>query len=192
MKRVRRFNPRYKEYLDYLDAHIGAVIQSWEEVLRPAIEESGDEELLSQLNLDEIGLQVYNHDQSKYGDEEFTAYCNHWYPQDGSDVEHTSDRPEGDVEYDYAWSHHQHNNPHHSQYWLIVKDDGEIQALDIPLNYICELLCDWHSFSRKEDGNTAYDWWNMNRDSFIMSDNTVAWIDKLVEYLTVPLYELNN
>ena len=191
MKRVVRFNPRYNEYLEYLDEHIGAVIRSWEEVLRPAIEEADDRDIIDAVNLDKVGLQVYNHDRSKYDEEEFNGYCNHWYPQDGSDVEHTSDRPEGDKEYDYAWSHHQHNNPHHSQYWLIVRDDGSIEALDIPLNYILEMACDWHSFSRNKDENTAYDWWNQNKDRFIMSDTTKELVDHVVQYLQVPLYELD-
>lgn len=192
MKLLRTFNPRYKEYLDYLDEHIGGVIQSWEDVLRPAIESSGDEELLDMLSLDEIGLQVYNHDNSKYQEDEFTAYCNHWYPQDGSDVDHkaASSHKSEDMDYAYAWNHHQHNNKHHSQYWLCVEDDGTVYALDMPVPYICEMLCDWHSFSRLPDNQTAYEWWQDNRDKFIMSDNTVEWVEKLIQYMVIPLYIL--
>lgn len=192
MKLLKTFNYRYKEYLDYLDNHIGAVIKSWEDVLRPAIESSKDEEILRILNLDEIGLQVYNHDQSKYGDEEFTAYCNHWYPPDGSDVDHeiAGDHQNDDRDYKYAWLHHQHNNPHHSQYWITLDDDGTIVPLDMPVNYICEMLCDWHSFSRDEREQTAYDWWNDVKDTFIMSDNTVMWVERLIIYMTIPLYQL--
>lgn len=182
MYRVVKFNPRYREYLDYLDAHIDGVIGSWEEVLRPALEKCEDREILAQLNLDEIGLQVYNHDRSKYSSYEFTGYCNHWYPQDGSEVEHDSKKPEGDPAYDYAWSHHQHNNPHHSQYWLIVKDDGKVVPLDIPLNYICEMLCDWASFNYNDTTqDSAHEWWKKNKKKFIMSDKTVEYINRLFE-----------
>lgn len=187
MKRVMNFNPRYKEYLDYLDDHIEAVISSWEDILRPALEEA-DEPLVQNINLDEIGLQVYNHDQSKYSSEEFTAYCNHWYPPDGLDVAHGSEKPQGDSDYDYAWVHHRNNNPHHSQYWLSVEDDGEIRALDMPIKYILEMLCDWHSFSRNKDEDTAYDWWVANRDTFIMSEKTIQCVDTLVQYMQTPLY----
>lgn len=190
MKILKLFNPRYKEYLEYLDDHIGAVIKAWEDVLRPALERSRDEELLNILDLDKIGLQVYNHDRSKYSEEEFTAYCNHWYPPDGSDVNHDQNKPEGDKDYDYAWLHHRNNNPHHFQYWVSFEDDGAPIPLDMPLNYICEMLCDWHSFSRNEDEQTAYDWWIDNKESFIMSDETIKWVDKLIEYMKTPLYEL--
>lgn len=182
MKRVVRFNSRYKEYLDYLDKHIGGVITCWEDIMRPALEASEDEEILSRVNLDEIGLQVYNHDRSKYDDEEFSAYCNHWYPQDGSEVEHKSDKPQDDVAYNYAWSHHQHNNPHHSQYWLMVTDDGNIDALDIPLNYIMEMICDWSSFHiNNPEEQKASEWYKEHEDSFIMSDNTREWIGRIFE-----------
>lgn len=182
MYRIVKFNSRYREYLDYLDQHIDGVIYAWEYILRPALERCDDEELLSQLNLDKIGLQVYNHDRSKYDEEEFLGYCNHWYPPDGGDVEHTSSKPENDSAYDYAWSHHQHNNKHHSQYWLIVRDDGFIQALDIPPNYICEMLCDWGSFHVNDShADCAFDWWNDNRKKFIMSDKTIEYIDRLFE-----------
>lgn len=182
MYRVRKFNPRYDEYLDYLDNHIRGVIGCWEDVLRPALEDADDQEILSQIDLDKIGLQVFNHDRSKYDEEEFIGYCNHWYPLDGSEVEHDAKRPEDDPEYDYAWSHHQHHNPHHSQYWLIVRDDGSIKALDIPMKYICELLCDWGSFHYNDPKQeTANEWWKKNKRKFIMSDLTVENINKLLK-----------
>lgn len=196
MKILKIFNPRYKEYLDYLDEHIGAVIKSWEDVLRPALDNlSEDEKSELGINgqfLDRLGLQVYMHDQSKYGEEEFTAYCNHWYPPDGSDIDHesTSSHKSDDNDYAYAWNHHQHSNGHHSQHWLCVEDDGTIYALDMPLNYICEMLCDWHSFSRNPEEQTAYDWWMGNRDKFIMSDSTIELVDRLIVYMKIPLYKL--
>lgn len=181
MYRVLKFNPRYDEYLDYLNNHINGVINCWEEILRPALENSNDE-IVSLIDLDKIGLQVYNHDRSKYSEDEFRGYCNHWYPLDGSNVKHDSNKPEGDSDYDYAWSHHQHNNPHHSQYWLIVRDDGSIKALDMPLKYICELLCDWGSFHYNDPNDpTANEWWNENKQKFIMSDKTIEYIDYLFE-----------
>jgi hypothetical protein len=182
MYRVVKFNERYREYLDYLDNHISGVIYAWEEILRPALEDSGDEEVLAALDLDKIGLQVYNHDRSKYTDDEFLGYCNHWYPQDGSEVVHDSKKPEADSAYNYAWSHHQHNNPHHSQYWLMVRDDGTVEALDMPLNYICEMLCDWASFHvNNPSEDRAIDWWHKNKKKFIMSDLTVDCIERLFD-----------
>lgn len=182
MYRVIKFNPRYREYLDYLDNHIDGVIYCWEEVLRPALEDSQDDELLSQINLDKIGLQVYNHDRSKYSEEEFLGYCNHWYPQDGSEVTHDSKKPQGDSSYDYAWLHHRHCNPHHSQYWVSTDDDGTITPLDMPLNYICEMICDWGSFyANDKNEEPAHEWWKKNKKKFIMSDNTRNWIDRIFE-----------
>lgn len=181
MYRVIRFNPRYDEYLDYLENHIRGVIKCWEDVIRPAIEESEDD-FFSTLDLDKVSLQIYNHDRSKYTEDEFIGYCNHWYPLDGSEVEHDSKKPEGDRLYDYAWSHHQHFNPHHSQYWLVVRDDGSVKPLDMPLKYVCELLADWGSFHYNDPKEEkAAIWWKKNKKRFIMSDATVDAINRILK-----------
>lgn len=182
MYRVLKFNPRYDEYLEYLDKHISGVIGCWEDILRPALETCDDDEIVSQLDLNRIELQIYNHDRSKYSEAEFLGYCNHWYPQDGSEVDHKGDNTDESRAYDYAWSHHQHHNPHHSQYWLIVRDDGSVKALDIPLRYICEMLCDWGSFNYNDTTQeNASEWWSHNKKKFILSDQTVDYIERLLE-----------
>ena len=184
MKRVMTFNPRYQEYLQYLDDHIGAVIRSWKDVLRPELDKSNDP-MINNINLDKIELQIQNHDSSKYSDEEFTPYCNHWYPPDGSPV---SD--DEDYLYQIALVHHRNCNPHHSQHWLYIQDEGTITPLDMPTADILEMLCDWHSFSRDEKEQTAYDWWQETRDNFIMSDKTIETVDHFIEYMKTPLYEI--
>lgn len=185
MYRVVRMNPRYDEYLDYLNNHIGGVIGCWENKIRPTLESCEDPEF-SSLDFDRISLQIYNHDRSKFGEDEFLGYCNHWYPLDGSEVDHDSKKPEGDPQYDYAWSHHQHNNPHHSQYWTVLKDDGTVKALDMPLRYICELIADWGSFHyNKRTEDKACDWWKKNKRKFVMSDKTVDYLNRLFKILDV-------
>ena len=53
--------------------------------------------------------------------------------------------------YKKAWLLHLHRNPHHWQYWILINDDpkeGTI-LLDMPDNYILEMICDWWAFSWK-------------------------------------------
>jgi hypothetical protein len=45
--------------------------------------------------------------------------------------------------FDSAWNIHQKRNKHHWQYWVLIMDNGSIEALDIPEKYIKEMLCDW-------------------------------------------------
>ena len=72
---------------------------------------------------------IEEHDESKYSEEEFEAYAQHFYG--------TKDN---DFEYAEAWKHHWMNNEHHPEFWL-----GE----DMPYIYILEMICDWGSFGMK-------------------------------------------
>lgn len=70
---------------------------------------------------------IAEHDESKFGEEEFEAYAQRFY----------NNGDEG-PEFDEAWTHHYMNNEHHPEHWF-----GE----DMPCIYILEMLCDWGSFS---------------------------------------------
>ena len=56
--------------------------------------------------------------------EEYFAYATYFYGKKTSQVEKN---------FDYAWLHHQKENPHHWQYWLLHNDDEGLVALEIPL-----------------------------------------------------------
>ena len=85
-------------------------------------------------------------------------------------------------EFNYAWLRHIHRNPHHWQYWILVNDDpdeGEV-VMDMPYNYIIEMICDWWAFSHmKGDLTEIFKWYDEHRDYMKLSDNTrkeVEWI----------------
>ena len=88
----------------------------------------------------------FAHDQSKYEPDEYEAYDAYFY----------GNNPSYQVVQDFkrAWLLHIHRNPHHWQHWILVNDDpeeGEV-LLEIPYEYIIEMICDWWSFSW-EKGN---------------------------------------
>lgn len=170
---IKPTNHRSDEYDRYLDEHISNVQRTWNEMLIKYIQEWYPE-LVSV-----ISSIVANHDASKYTDAEFDAYCNYFYP--------TRACPRNETAFDLAWLHHQHTNPHHWQYWVLVRDEGDAVALDMPVEYIVEMLCDWHSFSAKDPKSTAYSWYNKNKSTFIFSDNTRKLVEEMVEYLKEPL-----
>ena len=84
-------------------------------------------EVFENVDLDVFEDLIEEHDDSKYSDEEFEPYAQHFYG--------TKDN---DFEYSEAWKHHWTHNEHHPEFWL-----GE----DMPYIYILEMLCDWGSFS---------------------------------------------
>ena len=81
------------------------------------------------------------HDVSKYQPEEYDAYDAYFYG--GNRIK------KAESDFNYAWLHHIHNNPHHWQYWVLINDDDGIKALEMPENYVYEMICDWLSFSHK-------------------------------------------
>lgn len=170
---MRETNPRINEYEDYLTEHIGNVIRYWNEILGPKVAK----DLPGVAS--RVGRIIANHDLSKYSDEEFWAYLDYFYPSPGFEKD--------EVEFNYAWLHHQHHNPHHWQYWVLKEDEGDLLALDMPLEYICEMICDWSSFSANNPDSTAYNWYQMNKDKMVLSEYTEEMLNYLLEFAKEPL-----
>lgn len=167
---------RRDEYLEYIRDHISSVKRTWDEILYPTLLTDSD---LTVEDFTKISVVVGNHDKSKYEDPEFLPYLHHFYP--------TKENPNNEVEFDLAWLHHQKVNPHHWQYWVLVRDGGDLVPMDMPLEYVIEMLCDWHSFSKKNPESTAYRWYEDNQDKMILSDGTRDLIKKYIDYLKEPL-----
>ena len=117
----------------------------------------------------------HKHDESKYSKEEYDAYDAYFYPKPLTNKSEASKYLRNlkiDRDFDYAWLHHLHNNPHHWQYWVLNNDDGTKTALDMPLKYIKEMLADWAAFSYIQGENKLIEWYNNNRDKQVMSKLT--------------------
>lgn len=93
----------------------------------------------------------FAHDKSKDKEDEYNAYDAYFYGNNRS-YKVVQD-------YQRAWLTHIHRNPHHWQYWILIHDDmenGELETiLEMPYDYIVEMICDWWSFSW-QSGNTEY------------------------------------
>ena len=166
-------NPRQGEYYDYLVNHISNVQKAYKEILRPVVEKMYPDDLPY------CDLSVAQHDASKYDNEEFNAYCNYFYPCDGFEKDSSA--------FDLAWLRHQHLNLHHWQHWVLMRDSGEKQPVDMPIEEIVNMLCDWHSFSAKDSESTAYNWYNENKDKMLLSDNTKELVEYFIQYMGDPL-----
>ena len=162
------------EYIKYLNDHISNTYRSF-----LLIKQELCKDIDNFPNISSLDNQIRNHDKSKYSKEEWSAYRNKFYP--------TEDKPADEQKFDEAWLHHQHNNPHHWQHWVLFRDSGDLVGLDMPINYVIEMLCDWHSFSAKNPESTAYIWWQDNRHKMTMSDNTIATVEKYIELFKNPL-----
>ncbi len=180
IKEAKSYEDRCSEYEDYLYNHISNVQKSFELCDKELLKELTG---LDDIDLEEIEEQISHHDESKYEPEEWDAYLDWFYPEN-------ENAEKDEYGYDCAWIHHYHNNPHHFQYWLCFDDDGTVRPIDMPLNYIIEALCDWHSFSAKNSDSTAKSWWESHKDIFNMTEDTKEWFDKLSDLFTVGVNEM--
>lgn len=161
------------QYKKYLKKHREGVSRFYETLLKPALLSNGDAD---EQTLSKIENLIKNHDASKNSSAEFAAYRNYFYDKEKY--------PRSSEEFNIAWNHHQKNNPHHWQYWILVNDvdKPQFQPLDMPLCYIIEMLADWHS-AGNHYGNTAYEWYQKQKNRMLLSDNTRAIVEKYIEYL---------
>lgn len=157
------------EYDNYLGEHKDNVAKAamWIKVNLP--------EVMFALRPYEYADIIIRHDESKTDYEEYNAYDMYFYG-----AHRTKDVKD---EFNKAWLHHIHNNPHHWQHWVLVNDDPEEGsiALDIPYRYVVEMICDWWSFSWKT-GNLGeiFNWYENHKAYMILSNHTRELVEELL------------
>ena len=162
------------EYDEYLRNHILGVKQG---LLWMYDNLKLSEEDRSALN---DAINDFNHDQSKYTNDEYPAYDLYFYGNNRS-FKVVQD-------FNYAWLHHIHNNPHHWQYWVLIEDDPKTDkraiGLKMPLKYVFEMIADWWSFSwRSGNLSEIFDWYQKHKEKIIMHDNTRKHIEGILDQI---------
>ena len=129
----------------------------------------------------------FGHDQSKNEPDEYEAYDAYFYGGNRSYK----------VVQDFrkAWMLHIHRNPHHWQYWILINDDpneGEI-VMDMPYEYILEMICDWWSFSwAKGDLNEIFNWWEDHEKYIKISVKTRQTVVDILSSIKIKLKEMDK
>jgi hypothetical protein len=124
------------------------------------------------------------HDWSKFLPSEWFAYVRMFYgPKVAGDPRGASAsyNPGANAPFDRAWLHHVHLNPHHWQHWLLKRDSGDLVALEMPENFVREMVADWMGAGRAQKGVwEVADWYAMNRDKMLLHDATRLLVESLV------------
>jgi hypothetical protein len=89
--------------------------------------------------------------------------------------------------FDEAWLFHQHRNPHHWQYWLLRKDDGSLQAMEMPDIYVIEMVADWVGAGTALGKPDTWAWWKANEEKIHLHLNTKAKVITLLKGYTDDL-----
>lgn len=125
---------------------------------------------------------IETHDDSKLCEPEFSCYRQWWYP---APWERRSK-----VKLNTGLIHHLNTNPHHFQYYITYEtkyNDGE-KILKMPNEYILEMLCDWYSFSIKDNNLFGiFDWWEKENNKMILNTTTRNTIETCLSRLKTLL-----
>lgn len=187
-----------RQYDNYLVEHKNNVYKGYLWILTNIGEEDLDD-ILPEIRYPEMMVQMKCHDASKSYPDEYDAYDRYFYG-DGKG------NPETRKEFNKAFLIHIHRNPHHWQYWVLVHDDGaegdtrKMDPVDMPDNYILEMICDWWSFSWKKYDETEdiemlqeiFDWYNEHQDGIVMSSETKRKVEKVLDILKDKLEEYED
>lgn len=150
------------EYTNYLTKHINAVKEVYKFLCDNGVFTYSDT----------VANNLDHHDESKYTMEEFEPYADHWYG-DGSIF--------GEDGYRRAVLHHYHNNPHHWNYWIYFDEDDAPYPLDIPYEYIQEMICDWATFSWINKEAKLAEWFNSKSSGMDFTPDTHDIVRTLVD-----------
>ena len=171
------------EYERYLENHKRNVIKGYEWILDniPVLNNP-----VTNMGVDMFD-QLSKHDESKHSPAEYEAYDKYFYGGNRS--------YQVMQDFNYAWLHHLHRNPHHWQYWTLVNDEpneGE-KVLDMPYNYILEMILDWWAFSWSCGNLTEiFKWYDEHKDYIKLSDKTRKTVEDILNKIKERLSELDE
>lgn len=124
----------------------------------------------------------FAHDLSKDDPEEYLAYDKYFYGNNRSYAVVNDFRK--------AWLRHIHHNPHHWQHWILHNDEpkeGEI-VLEMPYNYILEMICDWWAFSwDKGDLTEIFNWYEAHQDYMKLHPNTRVTVENILNKIKASI-----
>lgn len=141
-------------------------------------------ELLKEDTDDIEHVVCFQHDQSKYDQDEYDAYDAYFYGGNRSYAVVQNFRR--------AWLSHIHKNPHHWQHWILHRDEPNegMVVLEMPYKYVIEMICDWWSFSWKTGKLTEiFDWYNQHKDYMKLHDRTRSLVESILDTIKNKLEE---
>lgn len=172
-----------QRYDDYIIEHRKNVFKAFQWL---------EENIPGVLSADEIKNEArhlceFEHDASKYCIDEYDAYDAYFYGGNRS--------YEVVENFNKAWLHHIHNNPHHWQYWVLINDDPEEgeKILDMPYAYIIEMICDWWSFSWKQGKlDEIFSWYDEHKKHMKLSEYTRQRVEVILNEIKNKLSDVNE
>ena len=163
------------KYNEYLTDHLSNVKKAADWLMKNAVFSLFKDKYRDSI-IRRLSMVGGDHDKSKYSIEEFEPYAEYFY----------GDNPK-EEDFNKAWHHHIVNNPHHWNYWCFVDsidNTNEITCVDMPVEYIVEMIADWWSFSWKiGDLYKIFDWYKSHKDGMVVTFRTREYIELILDYI---------
>ena len=162
------------QYDEYLRKHINGVQEAYQWLI--------DNSIINPL-IDCNNIAY--HDVSKNSVAEYYAYDEYFYGEKTVEVKGA---------FNIAWLHHIHNNPHHWQHWILFEDDPkngkEYICLQMPFQYVVEMICDWWSFSFNSGNlNDIFDWYEKHKETIKLHVETRKIVEDILDKIKNKLDE---
>jgi hypothetical protein len=191
------------EYKDYINEHVGNVKRAYDELFVkkefPILTSSITDDILVSITpeemreaIEEVAIDIENHDKSKWGNIEFYAYRRKFHPTDKEKEEMKNNESYANTvkkDFEKAWQHHYTHNNHHPQYWAYRFDKPDTlldKPKDMPLTCIIHMISDWCGMSIKFDGGLSCIDWYKNRadkEKKLLSPKTKKTVEIILNYL---------
>lgn len=171
-------------YIAYINEHIDNVNEVWK-TMKPLLSGVFN---LDENTINEINIRIQLHDNSKFQGEEFHGYRQWFYP---TESEVADDKDTREYKFEAAWNHHQKRNDHHWEYWVFIREFGKMEAIEMPITAIIEMLCDWTAMSVKFN-NQPSNWYKKNASIMFLESKTRTCIKKWLPLFDVVYMQMKG
>lgn len=129
-------------------------------------------------------LQGLTHDLSKYGPTEFWESVKYYQ---GTRSPYSYEKEV--IGYANGWMHHKGHNKHHWEYWYDIRNN-QWTALEMPYNYLVEMVCDRISACKTYAGKDytqshPLNYYNKSKDHCFMNDKTAHELEKILTDISI-------
>lgn len=185
-----------QQYFDRLELHRSLVLKAFNDLIANLASNIIVNDKPVYEYADAIRPAIENHDKSKFEDEEFYAYREHWLPTVHELYLYETDpdyKATVDEETNNARIHHLLNNDHHPEFWC--KFDGEkfIDPTDMSIIAILHMICDWQGMSYEVGGSAKSFWFGEGqKHREHMTNNTIDTVNHIMTQLPDTKYKPIN
>jgi hypothetical protein len=128
------------------------------------------------------------HDISKFFPSEWFPYANFFYgsaPKAKRDeTGYYKPTDTGDEKFDFAWLLHQKRNDHHWQWYVLPEDGGGFKVLEMDVNAVFEMTCDWCGASKAQEKGGwrgVFTWYEANAKKMLFHPDSRDLVESILK-----------